>query len=176
MTDISVAVLLLALLAPFGLFLAHAVYCRWLGRHRSGSPQVALTQLILLGNIPLLFGVALIAHMEHRQAHEWVWMAVFVLVVFNAVGYAYFHVFNMSETARRIRILIEIFRHDTLPSRDLRGDYSPEQMIRVRLDRLVKMGQVSRTPDGLYNIDSRLLVTAAKAMRLFRGMLFPSVR
>jgi hypothetical protein len=171
-SNTSVSLLVVTAVFPLGLFVAHVAYCRLRHFSRSGSPQTALTRLIVLGTIPLLSAVALIARAEARSVSELSWMMFFALFVYGAAGYAYFHVFNMSETARRIRILIEILQHGALPADALRDDYSPERMIRVRLDRLLKMRQIRRQADGLYRIDRKLLVTAAKSFRVFRHVLF----
>jgi len=62
-------------------------------------------------------------------------MLAFAFLVFNGVAYAYFHFFNMSETARRIRMLLQI-RHAGaagLRVQDLERAYSPRDMIEARL-------------------------------------------
>ncbi len=68
-------------------------------------------------------------------------MLAFSGIVYNGIAYAYFHVFNMSETARRIHILLHVLTHNGVNAESLSENYLPRSMASVRLDRLEKMGQ-----------------------------------
>lgn len=138
---------------------------------RPVSPQASLARLILMSNAPVLAGAAIIAWFEARPLMEMVSMLVFCGIVYNGIAYAYFHVLNMSETARRIRILLHVLVHNDVNAENLRGDYSPRDMVAVRLDRLEQMGQVARGPDGGYRIAGRVLLSAARVIRIWRLML-----
>jgi hypothetical protein len=175
---ISLALIGLCCLAPVALFAAHVLASRYAGRRpEKSSPQLLLVRLILVFNVPVLAATWLIARHEGRDALETAYMLVFAFLVFNGVAYAYFHFFNMSETARRIRMLLQI-RHagaDGLRVQDLERAYSPRDMIEARLDRLVKMRQLALGPDGRYRIAGRLLLRAGKAMSLWRRLVFHRV-
>ena len=65
-------------------------------------------------------------------------------IAFNfCAAYIYFIVFSMGETARRIRIVIEIRRRGTLPETALDSIYGGSEVISKRLERLVNTGQLS---------------------------------
>lgn len=135
------------------------------------SPQASLAWLILVSNTPVLAGAGIIAWFEARVLVEAMSMLAFTGIVYNGIAYAYFHVFNMSETARRIRILLHVLIHNDVNAGNLRDDYSPCDMVAVRLDRLEQMGQVARGPDGGYRIAGRVLLSAARVIRIWRLML-----
>jgi hypothetical protein len=169
---ISGALLGYVVVAPVVAVTVHILAARRLRRAgRLFSPQAHLVKLLLLLNLPLLGGVLFLGGVEGRSASEMLLMSIFAFIVFNGTGYAYFHVFNMSETARRIRMLLSIRDHGSLHSGELAAEYSPEHMVRARLARLIEMGQVVRDADGRYRIKSHFLVWAAGLVRFFRNIL-----
>jgi hypothetical protein len=175
---ISLALIGLCCFAPAVLFAIHVLASRYAGRRlEKSSPQLLLVRLILVFNVPVTVATWLIARHEGRGTTETVYMLVFAFLVFNGVAYAYFHFFNMSETARRIRMLLQI-RHAGdagLRVQDLERAYSPRDMIDARLDRLVKMRQLALGPDGRYRVAGRLLLRAGRIMNLWRRLVFRRV-
>jgi hypothetical protein len=97
---------------------------------------------------------------------------IYSLVVYNALGYSYFQLFNMSETGRRIRILLEIYRAGGLGASEIASLYDVREMFEVRIDRLISMGQVKER-DGRYVLDGLMLYYAAM-MVAFWGELIGS--
>ena len=157
------------------LFPAHVLLSRYGGqRLRLKSPQVLLVRLVLAVNIPVLAGAWLIARSELRDTAQTMYMLVFAFLVFNGIAYAYFHIFNMSETARRIRMLLQIRRAGPtgLRVRELEHQYSQQDMIEARLDRLVLMKQLSLGPDGRYRVAGNTLLWAGRIMGLWRRLVF----
>ena len=153
------------------LLLFHVLQCRLTASH-DGSPQARLAKLIVVLNAPLLVGVLVISQMEVRSIGDTGRMLLSAFIVFNGIAYSYFHFFNMCETARRIRMLIQIWlRGGELHRQELIGAYTPGNMVTARLERLVQMRQVSRGADGHYRIDGRLLLVAAYAMEWFKRAL-----
>ncbi len=96
--------------------------------------------------------------------------AAYALLVALGLGYTYFHFFNMSETARRIRILRTIHRAGTLAPADLEALYRTPDIVRIRLERLVALGQI-RAVDGRWVLAKRTLYLAARAVFWWRAML-----
>jgi hypothetical protein len=168
---VSTTLLVYAAAAPAGLALVHVAVAR-ARRNAPGSPQARLAKLAALLALPAAAGAAAVAAVEGRPAPEAARMTVFALLVYAGLAYAYFHVFNMSETARRIRILLEIGRRGALPVEDLAKAYTPSDMIDARLDRLVRMNQLARGEDGRYRVKGRLLLWAGGILRTWRRMLF----
>ena len=100
------------------------------------------------------------------------------MIVYICLVYTYFHFFNMSETARRIRILIHLLGQN-LSSDQLFELYGPKQMIQVRLLRLCQMGWLRLSPDGLV-INNKLVLKVAQFFNLlhtiFRGPLAQDIK
>ncbi len=120
---VSIPLLVYVPACAVALGVAHVLLSRRqaVGR-RPVSPQASLARLILMSNVPALAGAAVIAWYEARPLREAVSMLVFSGIVYNGIAYAYFHVFNMSETARRIRILLHVLIHNDVNAEDLRDD------------------------------------------------------
>jgi hypothetical protein len=170
--SVSIPLLVYVPACAVALAMAHVLLSRrQAAGRRPVSPQASLARLILLSNAPVLAGAAVIAWHEARPPMETASMLAFGGIVYNGIAYAYFHVFNMSETARRIRILLHVLMHGMMDADSLRSDYSPRDMVAVRLDRLEQMGQVARGPDGGYRIAGGVLLSAARAIRIWRLML-----
>lgn len=83
-----------------------------------------------------------------------------------------FHVFNMSETARRIRILLSLRAERKAPAE---SGYTPEQMVRLRLSRLEELGQASLV-EGRWWAKGGPLLLAALLLGNVETLLFPERR
>jgi hypothetical protein len=98
-------------------------------------------------------------------------MTVYTLVTFNLLAYSYFHVMNLSQTGRRIR-MIRVIRNagGSIDKSELYAKYGAADMLRVRLDRLQKWGQIVRSKDR-YIIKGKLLFRIAKIIHAGRSLL-----
>lgn len=165
---ISKALLICGALSPFILLTVHFLVYRVLGASRRVlSPQIFLIKLTLFLNLPMWVTVWTIAMGEQRDYKEIGWMLGFISIVFNGFGYAYFHFFNMSETSRRVRLLIMI-RKGGATHQEIAADYSPEKMIHHRLRRLEEMGQVIKGDDGRYRVSGRFFLIVALVIQQWR--------
>lgn len=147
----------------------HVFYCRLFGARSKRSPQKVLGLVIIAGDILLLTGLTSTAIAEgllHGGA-----LIAYCLIVYNAVMYSYFHLFNMSETARRIRILLNVLEHGVLRREKILAIYSPCDMVMVRLERLVLMGWLKRNSAGRYMIGAGWALRLAQGFRLMRQMM-----
>jgi hypothetical protein len=177
-SGISIMLLSITCLCLVALVIAHALASRYVAsQRRSLSPQLALVRLTLVFNVPVLSGAWLIAWLEGRTPLEMLYMLLFAFLVFNSVAYAYFHFFNMSETARRIRMLLQIRQAGAagLRVRELEREYSPQDMIEARLDRLVKMHQLALDAGGRYRVSGRVLLWAGRIMAGWRHLVLRRV-
>lgn len=102
-------------------------------------------------------------------ALEGVTTVPFVAVVSSCITYCYFHLFNMSETARRIRILTTTYLGT--PTADLQ--YPLEAMIDARIDRLIMLGALAEWNGCFRPLPGPLLVAAIVIDR-WRSVLFPA--
>jgi len=174
-SGVSIILLGYVLAITVALFATHLLVSRYGTRRlRLQSPQVLLVRLVLAYDIPVLAGTWLIARFEARDAARTMYMLVFAFLVFNGIAYAYFHIFNMSETARRIRMLLQIRRAGPagLRVQELELQYPQKDMIEARLDRLVRMNQLSLGPDGRYRVAGKTLLWAGRIMGLWRHLVF----
>lgn len=92
----------------------------------------------------------------------------FAAVVSVCIAYCYFHLFNMSETARRIRILTSCHLGVPVDERH----YSLDAMIDARIERLIMVDSL-RHDGGCYRPVRGPLLAAASALDWWRGLLFP---
>lgn len=167
MADIKSLTLVCTLIACTALVLVHALMTRlWLARNPAASPQKATALLGLLINIPLAIGVMAGGVMLKIPMGELLLAWVYAALAFNSVAYSYFHFFNLSETGRRIRMLLQLLEGESIGVNDAGAKtYSGQAMVNQRLARLLQMGQVS-TADGQYMINGRFLLRAARVVSL----------
>lgn len=105
------------------IFLAHLLYERiWAKKNPPRSRQKAVAAICFF--VSLLFSLA----------------GLYVFIVSISFAHVYFHIFNMSETARRIRILTSAYagQKEGTPWETPR-EYTPERMIEERMERLQAM-------------------------------------
>lgn len=95
------------------------------------------------------------------------------LLIYALLGYCYFHFVNMSETARRIRILTELsVAPGGLSLREILERYNAREVIDRRLVRLVNSGQVKYENGRYYTVNLTVLTMAifmATAKRIIFG-------
>lgn len=71
--------------------------------------------------------------------------------IYAGLGYCYFHFLNLGETARRIRLMREIYEAERpISARELETRYSPAEMLERRIQRLVNTGQLREQNGRLY--------------------------
>ena len=153
--------------SPLVIFLIHAILSRMVPIR---SRQMVAALAVVCASVPLavvLRATALMMGTGFRSAAS-LWG--YVVIVYVAIGYTYFHFFNMSETARRIRILCEIGRAGSLTEEKLAALYKTSDIIDVRLTRLIETGQLDLT-NGRYSIKGRLLVIAGHSVLFWRKLL-----
>jgi hypothetical protein len=127
---------------------------------RRAAPQrVAMVTCVAGLGAPLALGAA----------HEPSVLAYDVLVCACA-SYAYFHLFNMSETARRVRILLEVSYRGGVEESELRRMYSDAEVVDKRLKRMIDMGAIELR-SGRYVVTGRLLYFAARVLDAWRRVL-----
>lgn len=89
--------------------------------------------------------------------------AIFVsnLVIYSSLGYVYFHFVALGETARRIRILRELYdARDGLSLEQILQRYNAKEIFENRINRLIQNGQIILRKDSYYiGNPSMLLIT-----------------
>ncbi|MBI4860939.1 MAG: hypothetical protein HY815_11880 [Candidatus Riflebacteria bacterium] len=163
----------MALAGSPALVLAVLAALTWAARllGRGPSTQAMALAAVLVGNGPaLLLAVAALPAAPDRTVTGTAAVLIYAAVVHNLLGYATFHLVNMSETARRIRILEELRVQRTVSVEELGSRYGSRQMLSSRIDRLVALGQISRQGDRLVST-GRVLAIAAGAVAWWRRIL-----
>ena len=158
-------ILLLVLISPFALLLFHALMARiltWRGSKMSNQ-AVAVTAIGLF-NVPLIAAAWAIVGPDSVGLF-------YIVFTVNCIAYSYFTLFNMSETARRIKVLLGIRSEKVKRLGDLTQYYSTEQALEVRLLRLEKISQITRLENGNYVIRNPLLYYVSFLIPIFRKLL-----
>jgi hypothetical protein len=159
------ASLLAVLLAsPLWILLSHMVLARAFPRV---APQIVAIGAGLVGALLLVGTLALPAPSALLRVPVAV---TYVAVVYACIAYSYFHLFNMSETARRIRILRELHAAGSLTAEEISRLYSGASVLEARFDRLLATGQLEARADRFVRA-GRFLYMAACLVRLWRLVL-----
>jgi hypothetical protein len=168
MTRGSLAAVLAVLLgSPLWIFLSHIVLARVLPRP---APQVVAIGAALAGALPTGFLIATLASLPPSALLRMPVVTTYVAVVYTCLAYAYFHLINMSETARRIRILRELHAAGSLTAEEISRRYSGAAVLEARFDRLLATGQLE-VRAGRFVRAGRLLYLAACLVRGWRLVL-----
>ncbi len=157
--------LVLLMGSPFILLAVHAASSRIWTRT---APQIVAAGTVVAGFL-IVISSSVTVLAGHGRHFDWI-AAVYACTVEGAICYTYFHFFNMSETARRIRLLHEIYAAGSLTRNDINEVYKSSDVIHLRLVRLVAMGQL-KYADGHYALHGRTLYFAARAVFAWRKLL-----
>jgi len=126
-------VTVLALLIPFTM---HLFFLRGCGLFRETELlQKGVFFSVLFGLLPLAALCYFWATRVGSNSTTGVIVSMlYLLLVYILAGYVYFHFFNMSETARRVRLLIESSKTGTLKKNDLPRLYPHQDIISIRIE------------------------------------------
>ncbi len=162
----SARLLVILLFSPAVILAVHMVITR-LARKR--SPQIAAVRATVAGILPVgaLLWICAVRYLVPGER----WTAVlYSLVSYCAIAVMYFHFFNMSETARRIRILYEIHVAGSLPVKAMESLYRSKDIIDIRLQRLVAMKQL-RQEGRSFSLGRRTVYLGALIVFFWRAVL-----
>lgn len=149
---------------PLLVFILHIAAARAFMRYKFDLPnQVVVIICSVVGHIPMAVAIWMVYLRYVAAPVELTWAVIYSLIVYNALAYSYFHVFNMSETARRIRILYEIYTSKQLRMSDMAPLYNANDMLNSRLERLLSTRQIKLSHDR-YLLDRRFLYYAARVV------------
>lgn len=114
------------------------------------------------GHIRFILGVFLCLAILRFKAY--------LFLIYGLSAYSYFHIFNMSRTARRIEILGKIGR-EGIEKQELIKSLNTQDMLSGRLSRLVALNQLEER-QGRYILKGRMLLLPAKIAFALRRLLF----
>jgi hypothetical protein len=93
-------------------------------------------------------------------------------VTYVSLGYSYFHFLNLGETARRIRILRELFESkDGLSYEEILQCYNSKIILDIRLKRLMDSGQIE-LKNKRYHIAKPLVLVFAQMIVRMKKLLY----
>lgn len=145
--------------SPLVVLAVHALFSRRFGG--SLPPQGVAFLAAAAATVPAAF-LANLAGLEGGS--DWAYFAA----VYGALAYSYLHLFNLSETARRLRILFTLERRGEATVAELETGY---EVLSVRMQRLEALGSAHRT-NGRWFLRHRSLAWTAGLVVLWRRVLF----
>lgn len=93
------------------------------------------------------------------------------LIIYSCLSYCYFHFINMGETARRIRLLRELDEAPLgLSEEELLGRYNAEEIINIRMSRLINNGQI-KLCQGRYYIGGPVMLFVSRIIVLLKVVI-----
>ena len=128
--------LVLAVCSPLIVALIQALLFRLLP---GKSPQ-GMTMVAMVLGYPAIFAIAILINGGLLPVAQ----CAYVFLLYSFAAYTYFHVFNMSETSRRIRLLRALAIAGTRDLKDVEAVFDERDMMQARLVRLVALGQIER--------------------------------
>jgi hypothetical protein len=173
MSDFAAFALLLLLLAsPLAICIIHSVLTRLFAiLGRSVAPQIVVFGTVLLGNIPMLWFAWKLVFREFAGDLAAIGCGVaLVACTYNALGFCYFCLLNLSETSLHVHILMDLLLFGPVRADELAMRYGVRDMMNVRVERIIALGQV-RNQNGLFIVNSRGLLTVGRIIHLWRKLL-----
>jgi hypothetical protein len=170
MTDyLALLVILIASLAS--LFILHAIACRVARAtgHDSRPPQTIALGTILLWNVPVVLAAWRVAF-RNLEGFELVCGLLFVLMTYNACGFGYFCLLNVTETSLHVNILMRLWVQNGMTLDELTARYSVKQMIAARIERMIGLGQLEER-DGRYYLRNNTFLLIERVYDMWRLLL-----
>ena len=164
--------LILLSCSPVLAFISHMVLARVISGFKWGklSPLIISVVAVLTG-FAIIGAGAWQLSLRHMPAGSERFAAIlYGLAVYSGLSFSYFQLFAMTETARRIRILSELELRGPLKRHEITGRYSANDILSVRLERLLTWRQLERA-DNRYILKGRFLYRIAKIMESWAWVL-----
>ena len=95
---------------------------------------------------------------------------VLMFMALNAMSFFYFQLINVALTSIHIAVVLRIYWSDGLSEQGLLNEYSSDQMLTERLDRLSQLGQI-KEHDGIVELRSRIFLVLCQPIYLWRRIL-----
>jgi hypothetical protein len=118
------------------------------------------------------FELYVLSHFPARAVAEAVGFLATNTVIAGLLGYCYFHFVNLGETARRIRIVRELYDapQEGLLLSEILERYNSRDMVAMRLSRLLNNGQLVEREGRLF-IGNPAMLRMSQAMTLCKRLI-----
>ncbi len=150
--------------------LIHLIVSRGMGLYRDKALRQKGAIVSVIAGAAVLLILFIVLEPARAPGSGWPWKIIYLLGIYFLFGYVYFHIFNMSETARRIRILAHGHREGRMVKEELTQNYTRREMVEIRVARLLALGEL-RKRDSRYIGGKGLLIPPARAVFAFRRLL-----
>lgn len=147
----------------------HSMLTRLLPTDTRQAPQRVAILSCITGILPAGL-LAWVLYLKNFSGTELFLSALYGVLVYACLSYAYFHLFNMSETARGIRILYELKQNGHLTASEIDGRYSSKQMLEIRLQRLEALGQIELR-NGRYRMKRKTFYWISRTLMAWGHLL-----
>ena len=85
-------------------------------------------------------------------------LSIITIAIYYKLNFVLFNLINAQVGALRIRIIGEIFKNRELTIKNLKEKYSSNELVNVRIQRLIKGGQITKKGNILF-INSKFILT-----------------
>jgi hypothetical protein len=161
--------LILLVFSPALILALHIIASRTAMYFKMQIPAQKLALVcIVLGNFPMGLLVWLLV-LRNLDLTSQFWGAVYCILTYNAIGHVYFHLFNMTETSIRVRLIREIAAQEQTID-EVIDRYGPSNSVEVRLQRLQDIGVVKQSDDRFY-LQSQWLFYVGTVCRVWGVLL-----
>ena len=166
------SLLVLLAVSPIGMFLAHAIAYRALGRAGVKPTAHSSALVALLVTFATVCGLGWQLGVFDRGQDVMTPLCAFAYIagVYTAMAILYIDVVNIAETSLHMHLLLELAWSGGVPVADLLERYSADRMIAARIERLTSLGQV-RIADGRCYIANRSTLYLAGGIDVWRVVL-----
>ena len=170
MKNSDTAFLFLLLLSPLIVFAIHLIVGRLHhALQKDASPLMGVIWSIGIGFIVLAI---VFSHYWPAFQNGWeaFWACVYGIIVFLGFSVSYFILFAMTEAARRIRIMQDLYELRKTTLQEIERRYGAHGMLSARLERMVALGQLTRR-GGRYYSSGRLLRAIGRIIMFWSWLL-----
>lgn len=134
--------------------------------------SIGLLKSIFLGFITGFAGIIILEYYvfgsDYKPAQDFIAIFITFLFTYSSLCYCYFHFLNLGETARRIRILRELYKNkEGLSIHEILERYNAIVIVEKRINRLINNGQIV-CRNGRYYIDSHVMLLMAKIIVMLK--------
>lgn len=116
----------------------------------------------------VLISLEFYAFVGENSGKDCLYIAMVNVITYSALAYCYFHFVNLGETARRIRIVRELYKSKNgLSMKELLAIYNARKMVEMRISRLLNSGQII-CKNNKYYVGKPVILFIAKVIIIMK--------